>query len=274
MVFPMPAAQSKPRPDRFEVAVDAGDWSIEFLPARPYRVSYQATQDSIGLALDPQMGIHAIGSDRRQRFRSPIGAVGVIQAGCDVYSESEYGGDYLRLVTQTANVPPIRAGIAEDGAWLAAALALRAQMLSARDPLMCESLATEIARRLSASTLAPIGPGKGWITPARMRRVEELIAARVGGTLLVRDLAADLGLSTQFFSRAFHEATGRSPQEHIIQRRLQRAYELLCTTEASLAAVAAESGFSSQAHMTTLFRRRFGLTAGQLRKERALRVSG
>jgi len=264
----MPGCQNPFPPDMLAETVFAGDWDIEFLPARAYEVRYRAARASIGLALDPQMGTHAIGTDRRQAFRARIGMVGMIPAGCDVYSASDHGGDYLRLMSTGTNAMAVRSGDPEDRDLLATIMALRGEMLSGRDPLTCESLAAAIASRLSSSGTVKMAPGKGWITSARMRRVEEMISARLGSTLLVRDLATELGLSTPFFSRAFREATGRSPQEHIIQRRLQRARGLVLTSTASLAAIAADCGFSSQSHMTTLFGRRLGVAPGKLRKNR------
>ncbi|WCM27391.1 AraC family transcriptional regulator [Sphingomonas sp. QA11] len=268
MVPKMSGFQKPLPPESLSGTVFAGDWDIEFLPARPYEVRYRAERASIGLAVDPQMGVHAIGTDRRQAFRARVGMVGFIPAGCDVYSASDQGGDYLRLVSSSANSMAITSGESEDRNLLRMILALRAEMLSGMDPLICESLSASIASRLYSLGTAKIGPGKGWITAVRMRRVEEIIAARLGSALLVRDLATELGLSTPFFSRAFGEATGRSPQEHIIQRRLQRARDLVLTSNTSLAMIAAECGFSSQAHMTTLFGRRFGLAPGKLRKNR------
>lgn len=248
------------------IALSAGDWDIELLPAGPYEARYIAQQNAIGVALDPQMGVHAIGTDRRQSFSAKVGAIGFISAGCDIYSSARYGGEYLRLVARGTGPLDIVHRQSEGMSVLEPAHAMRRAILLGADTLTCEFIALNIVDRVSLGTSGPAASAKAWITPRRLRQVENLVEEGLEGGILVSDLAQRLGLSTAFFSRAFREATGRSPQEHIIRRRLQRATNLVRETQSSLAAIAAECGFSSHAHMSNVFRTRLGVGPSEMRR--------
>ena len=67
-------------------------------------------------------------------------------------------------------------------------------------------------------------------------------------------------LSRSHFSRAFQRMTGDPPLRFIIKRRICRARDLLSSDKGSLAEIAARTGFSSQAHLSTVFRKEVGTT--------------
>ena len=54
----------------------------------------------------------------------------------------------------------------------------------------------------------------------------------------------------------------------VIRKRLERAYQLLMSSELSVADVALSAGFSSQAHFSALCRRELGATPRGLRERR------
>ena len=103
------------------------------------------------------------------------------------------------------------------------------------------------------------------LAPATLQRIVQRIEADLGEKLAVSELAGDAGLSRSHFSRAFQAATGETPQEFIIGRRLCRARDLLADGERSIAEIAAATGFSSQAHLSTAFKKRLGLTPARYR---------
>jgi AraC family transcriptional regulator len=104
-----------------------------------------------------------------------------------------------------------------------------------------------------------------WMTAQRLRLIDELIEAKLESRLTVEDLAAALQLSSGFFRRAFKAAVGQTPHDYIIERRLARARALLRGSTSGLAEIAVACGFASHAHMTALFRQRFGVTPNRLR---------
>lgn len=106
------------------------------------------------------------------------------------------------------------------------------------------------------------------LTPFNLRRVQEHIDSRLTERITVDELAAVAGLSRGYFSRAFHDATGESPHQFILARRLAEARLRLDEGAADLALLAAQTGFSSHAHLTTAFGQAFGLTPQAYRRRR------
>lgn len=144
-------------------------------------------------------------------------------------------------------------------------LALRLDFLANRGPtrLHAESLGVVLAVHLLR--LASGGRGAtrrpvGGLDPRRLGRALDYIDAHLTDDLPLVTLAAAVGLSPYHFGRAFKAATGQTPHQYLLDRRIARAQELLRAGESSIADVAASVGFRSQSHLTTLFRRRLGIT--------------
>jgi AraC family transcriptional regulator len=256
------------KPRRFE---QPDTWAVELLPRNGYEAQYTPAAPIIGFAFEGQIGIHAFGTDRRTGYRARPNGLAFVPAGCDVFSSSETGGEYLKITLgPKMQAPwnwPRRFSDAVDPGAIAAANDLRRLLLApgAIDPLDCERLVLALEARAAAMLLAQPGRAEAWITPQRLRRIDELIEARLDTRLTVQDLAEALGLSAGFFTRAFKHATGRTPHDHIIDRRLARARLLLRDSGLSLSAIALAAGFASHAHMTATFRKRLGVTPQNLR---------
>jgi AraC family transcriptional regulator len=93
-----------------------------------------------------------------------------------------------------------------------------------------------------------------------LARVLDLIDDRLTDNPSLRDHAAAANLSPMHFARQFRRATGRSPHQYVMGRRIARAQALLGLTRHRLAEIALAAGFSSQAHMTAAFARGLGIT--------------
>jgi len=91
-------------------------------------------------------------------------------------------------------------------------------------------------------------------------RAISYIEANLGDTLDLVSVGKVAGLSTFHFARTFKAATGLSVHRFIMERRLEAARGTLAATSEPISVIAAETGFSSQSHLTTAFRKRFGLT--------------
>jgi AraC family transcriptional regulator len=249
----------------------SGRWTVELLPQNGYEARYTAAAPVIGFAFDSQVGIHAFGTDRRTGYRAKPNGLAFVPSGCDVYSSSESGGEYLKIAigpgTETPWVWTQRFSDAVDPSAIKAAQALRRLLLSgeAIDPLSCERLVHALEARATAMLSLKPGRAAAWMTPQRLRRIDELIEARLDARLTVQDLAEALGLSAGFFARAFKRATGQAPHDYIIERRIARARWLLRDRGLGLAAVALAAGFASHAHMTATFRTRLGIPPQSLR---------
>jgi len=106
------------------------------------------------------------------------------------------------------------------------------------------------------------------LAPFNLRRVQEHIDSRLAERITVEELASVAGLSRGYFSRAFHAATGESPHQFILARRLAEARQRLDDGAGDLAHLAIQTGFSSHAHLTTAFGQAFGMTPQAYRRLR------
>jgi AraC family transcriptional regulator len=251
----------------------AGSWCAELLPRNAYQAVYTPEAPIIGFAFESQVGVHAFGSDRRAAFRAKPNGLAYVPAGCDVYSSSGRGGEYLKVTLVCEPNHPRRYAHrfsdAIDHLAIAAAHELRRHLLSNdHDPVQCERCVQVLEERVAwvLKTTAAAPPARSWMTPGRLRLVDELIEARLGTKLTIQELAGTLGLSAGFFSRAFKAAVGKAPHDYIVDCRVSRARRLLESTELDLTTIAHASGFASHAHMSTTFRNRLGINPGALRR--------
>jgi AraC family transcriptional regulator len=103
----------------------------------------------------------------------------------------------------------------------------------------------------------------------KLSRIIERMHAGLRDELSLDALAAESGYSRAHFLRMFRAATGKPPHQYLLELRLEHARRQLDEHPgASLAQVALASGFSSHAHLTTLFRRHFGVTPSQYRRSK------
>lgn len=101
----------------------------------------------------------------------------------------------------------------------------------------------------------------------RLRRVVEHVDARLTSRLTLQKLANVAGLSRMHFAAQFKLATGMSPHQFVLNRRIERAKTMLIGTAEELVGVALGVGFQSQAHFTTVFKRFVGETPHRWRCE-------
>jgi AraC family transcriptional regulator len=139
---------------------------------------------------------------------------------------------------------------------------------AARDYLV--SLADSLILRAALAAGGARAGRRPGLAPFNLRRVQEHIDSRLPERMTVDELAAVAGLSRGYFSRAFHAATGESPHQFILARRLAEARERLDSGAQDLALLAVQTGFSSHAHLTTAFGQAFGLTPQAYRRRMGL----
>jgi AraC family transcriptional regulator len=250
--------------------VTTAAWLAELLPRHAYCASYTAETPVVGFAFESQSGVHAFASDRRIDFHARANGLAFVPRGCGVYSRSDVGGEYLRITLRPSREEwrSNRFSDVIDPTAIDAAHGLRRALLAREDALDCERWVLILQQRTAAILQAPPGrrASDRWMTPQRLRLVEDLIEARLDTRLTVQDIADSLGLSAGFFCRAFQAAIGQSPHDHIIDRRVARARTLLADAALDLSAIALASGFASHAHMTATFRKRLGVAPRELRR--------
>jgi len=112
-------------------------------------------------------------------------------------------------------------------------------------------------------------PGKGTLTAAQLRTLDEYIYMNLENKISLPDLAHYIHLSVPHFERMFRATTHRPPYQYVLEIRLEKVLTLLTTTRLSLTQIGLQCGFANQSHFTAQFRRSYGLSpARYLRKIR------
>src|SRR5262245_28922053 len=272
---------------------ERGGFTVTLLPALPYEVNYVSEHHIIGFTFERQEGWHAFASDRRRPFRADSWRLAWTPAGCEVFSASKRGGEYLVLSVAPETFTRLTPGIAggqlpqftnvADPCFTQVAMALRTAICSGAfmDGFSIETAATAAVERLAMQMSGCAGVPRiaAGMTPWRMKRILDYFDAHLETDVHLADLARHVGLSEGYLARAFKAATGTTLHAALVERRIARARLLMSAaarhrTKIKLAGVAAESGFSSHAHMTTAFRRVLGITPGQYYLDWKYRRSG
>ena len=101
---------------------------------------------------------------------------------------------------------------------------------------------------------------------AFITRFKEVIEARLNDSdISVEDLAADMNLSRVQLYRKVKNLTGSSPVELLRSARLNRAYQILLTTDKSVSEVAYDVGFTAPSYFTKCFKEEYGVLPGDVR---------
>lgn len=136
--------------------------------------------------------------------------------------------------------------------------------------LYADSLTHELAVRsleLHAERCTPYRQKISALPPYIFRRVAEMLRDNLHERVGLGGLAALCGYSRAHFLRMFQVTTGVTPYEYHMQMRIQHAMTLLTSSASPLIDIAAACGFSSQSHLTSVFRKRIGTTPSQFRRQ-------
>lgn len=171
----------------------------------------------------------------------------------------EWDASRLEIIPRLGAVDPLLEQLA-----LAVLEAMRDERAE-RSGLYVDSLAQMIAVRL----LCGHAVGRGASSPPierefavlRFRRVVDYIEAALGSELGLDTLAEQAGMNPFYIARAFRRQFGEAPRQYMLRRRVERAKRLLIETDLPLVDVALGTGFSSQSHLSSVFRRRVGGSA-------------
>ncbi|QIL79318.1 helix-turn-helix transcriptional regulator [Diaphorobacter sp. HDW4A] len=149
---------------------------------------------------------------------------------------------------------------------LRAQTALRHERDAYLDRLLDEAI------RHRAATIAS-GPPRTSTPPIdkRIMKAVEYIHANLGDQRMnVAGIAAAAHVSRFHLTRIFGAAMGLPPAAYVRQRRLELAKELLAhRQEISIVNVALKSGFGSQCHLSTTFKKAYGVPPAKFRKNSA-----
>lgn len=152
----------------------------------------------------------------------------------------------------------------DDAALGEAILAACRQMLRPDGRMAREAALDAVLPHLLRRT-GSAAPHMSAVAPRVASRARDVIEAQYDTDLGLEELATLAGTDRFRLTRAFKAAYGIAPHAYLVQRRLNRARNLLADGETP-AAVAAATGFADQSHLGRWFRRAFGMTPADYRR--------
>ncbi len=114
----------------------------------------------------------------------------------------------------------------------------------------------------------PTQTPRGGFAVWQSRRLVARVDAALPGKIVIKDLAASLGMSVGHFCRVFRCTFGMPARRWIRHRRIELAQGLMLTTGASLSEIALSCGMADQSHFTRWFHRIVGETPYSWRRTR------
>ncbi len=129
-----------------------------------------------------------------------------------------------------------------------------------------ESLAGSIVTGLLDIPDQASGRAGGRLTQAQMNKLISRIDKLGDYRLTVAEMAETVGLSESWFSNVFKQTTGKTPLQWQLGKRTDHAKKLLLESGLAVADIAAQLGFSDQAHLTKVFRQIVGATPAAWRR--------
>ena len=113
----------------------------------------------------------------------------------------------------------------------------------------------------------PVQIYRGGLGSARLRRIKELVRAKLEFDLSLDEMAQAVGLSTAHFARMFRKSTGETPHQFVLRQRLERAKAMLRAPDSRVLDVAVACGFKTQQHFAQAFRDVWGVSPTEYRQD-------
>jgi AraC family transcriptional regulator len=186
---------------------------VELLPSAAYSVAYVPQAHVIGFAFEAQVGVHGFASDQRCDFYRQANSFAYIPSGCEVFSESAVGGEYLTLslaprwLSEIDCKKPINQLLSVCS--VQTARILRKQLIA--DSVVDSSLVEQLANDIVQELIDYKKPIKHVLSIKQMQKLDDFITVNIDQPISVLDLASLLHISAGHFSRVFKASVGVSP---------------------------------------------------------------
>ncbi|WP_428867827.1 AraC family transcriptional regulator [Clostridium sediminicola] len=101
---------------------------------------------------------------------------------------------------------------------------------------------------------------------SKLKRVLDYIENNLEDNLSIENLSKISNYSPAYFARLFLKITGTTPGKYILNRRINKAKEFLCTTDKKIENISNDLGFCNTSHFIRNFKNIEGLTPNEFRK--------
>lgn len=130
---------------------------------------------------------------------------------------------------------------------------------------VAQALTVHVAQQYGGLDGAKSAP-RGGLAPWQQRRVTELMDVSIKTDIPMALLAAECGLSTRHFSRAFRQSFGAPPHQFLLHKRVELAKRMMLMSPSALQQIAADCGFANQSHFSRVFASVVGVGPAQWRR--------
>lgn len=254
--------------------------TVDLNTADPFSVNFTCPGQVFSLQLGPRHYSIALNSDRLQKRQLTAGSITFSPKCTTVKSKTgNINSEFLAfsikdaLFTEAMNVGncsetqirPVYDFQHPDNAELGNLLRRFILQPAGRSQLYAETLCTLLLHNLMLGLQDKYEAVQSQISSPGIKLVCDYIEENLAQNLSLQELATLANMDQYRFSRAFKAKMGISPYAYVLERRITFARRLIENSHLSLAEIAYDTGFSSQAHMTTTFKKRLGITPGGLR---------
>lgn len=187
--------------------------------------------------------------------------LGISDAALMACSDGAYGEVELQPSRKFASAP-LSALVTAAHAEMVAGFPSGRLFLDSVEQAMAVALVKDHATRHR-----PLQIQRGGLGSSRLRKIRELVDAKMEDDLSLDEMAESVGLSTAHFARMFRKSTGETPHQFVMRQRLGRAKALLQAHDIRVLDVAVACGFKTQQHFAQVFRGLCGVSPTEYRQE-------
>lgn len=99
-----------------------------------------------------------------------------------------------------------------------------------------------------------------------VKRLNQLIDEKLSHSISNKQIAAEMNLSESHFYCIFQQQFGMTPQQYVLNRRMQYARHLLLNSKKPITILASDAGFSDASSFCRAYKKQFNETPGNSRK--------
>ncbi len=101
----------------------------------------------------------------------------------------------------------------------------------------------------------------------QIKRAKAIIEKNLGNKISLNMVAQEVYISSFYLSSLFKKRTGMNFIDYVIDRRIEKAKQLLNTTNETIEAISAQVGYGESNYFRRLFKKKVGLTPREYRRQ-------
>lgn len=247
------------------------------LPAELPKSTSQQHLILINTEVSPNTYVEQVTEGKSQQAEMELEDIIIVPAWVEASARWNRSHSYLALcldpVTLTQKVEDLTRGYSvellpqfavSDSLMRSVVLALQQELSNPGfgGQLYLDSLLTTFCTHLTRhySTQKPIQITPSNLSPTTLDLVKEYVETHLADDLSLTQLAAIAQISPNYFATQFKQSMGTTPHQYVIQRRIERAKQLIIGRRGTISEIANSVGFADQSHFTRHFKRLMGIT--------------